>query len=837
MPPAVIPAAPPAARTAFTFVAGAVAAGTPPTFTVTDTSPLVTSLVFLPWEVGVAGTPARVVRSAVVGAIIMATRRPADPDLTALSRRSILASEMLASEVSTLAHHLDIAGAFAGAYETIEQWEAAIPGILASMAPASLPLLRLTAAMFYDGLVVTRNTPVDILFLSKVSVGDLVRVDSPAPDASYHASALSRAIILLGWKDEPAVVQDGDSEFRQSVERLKRVLARRMPDPDGNASDSAYGRELCSILGDPRLPLAFARAGTTPLHASEELSLTFDYWRGTTAQVQSIQLSRFLGVPRQFPDVGSLVRRFSDPAQAFTQTEMVAATLLPAALSSASLLARLSQLDTRLASASWRASIAHVVNVNPAISGEELAAAIIASHNDLAGGTAGAAAPLPAPGDPASYFAGASYGSVRDASIADALRTDAAVTALAQAANQTGVERVETLLLSGSTLLMRAIFLQEAWLQNKASALSFCSLDQPYLCPYIAESLTERADSDGSTSIPDALQGFVYPGGHLDILRSGKWSTLDFINSPGGQLQIEHMETGAVFSPVSERDRFTVDAVLDYMELYGKRLFFAIGFSLSPQTGHSFSDLLELQRKALRFARTLPQHESAEWLTFLHAELAGALDLAGGLYLSKLKSARPERDEAAISAFLPDATPYWINVNARLTRAQPLAQLRSAFPTLFSSEPVSVPGTATDTPPGTHQPGKNRGKGAGKDAGKDTDKTRLKGPGSKSHFCQVISSQELFYCGTVIQVDKLEAYCAASKGLCLPVVLSTKKGAEALELCPNPEKHGGLEAACHKRPSDLDISHVFKNLTRKATNAELKAANWQVAGKGKRKKA
>ena len=42
---------------------------------------------------------------------------------------------------------------------------------------------------------------------------------------------------------------------------------------------------------------------------------------------------------------------------------------------------------------------------------------------------------------------------------------------------------------------MRAIFLQEAWLQNKASALSFCSLDEPYLRPYLAATVCEDPDT------------------------------------------------------------------------------------------------------------------------------------------------------------------------------------------------------------------------------------------------------------------------------------------------------------------------------------------------------
>ena len=70
-----------------------------------------------------------------------------------------------------------------------------------------------------------------------------------------------------------------------------------------------------------------------------------------------------------------------------------------------------------------------------------------------------------------------SYGSIREQSIGDALRSSEAIQALNQAHNQSGVERVETIMQSNSVLLTRAELLQEPWLHNKNATPAFCSLD------------------------------------------------------------------------------------------------------------------------------------------------------------------------------------------------------------------------------------------------------------------------------------------------------------------------------------------------------------------------
>ena len=69
--------------------------------------------------------------------------------------------------------------------------------------------------------------------------------------------------------------------------------------------------------------------------------------------------------------------------------------------------------------------------------------------------------------------------------------------------------------------------------------------------------------------------------------------------------------------------------------------------------------------------------------------------------------------------------------------------------------------------------------------------------------------------------------------MCWPVLLTKKKGEAALELCPDHAKHGGLNAACHKRPKNFDLEYIYKHFTRAATSAENKAQDWTTMKKRK----
>ena len=111
-------AVPAAARTLIQEVAGDPALLLEPRWTVARDSPVVTSLAFLPWEIQVAPLRTPVARSSMVGAIILATRRPLDADLAVLRGRSFLTHYVSVMEASLILYHLDSVGAFDSIYTT-----------------------------------------------------------------------------------------------------------------------------------------------------------------------------------------------------------------------------------------------------------------------------------------------------------------------------------------------------------------------------------------------------------------------------------------------------------------------------------------------------------------------------------------------------------------------------------------------------------------------------------------------------------------------------------------------------------------------------------------------
>ena len=68
---------------------------------------------------------------------------------------------------------------------------------------------------------------------------------------------------------------------------------------------------------------------------------------------------------------------------------------------------------------------------------------------------------------------------------------------------------------------------------------------------------------------------------------------------------------------------------------------------------------------------------------------------------------------------------------------------------------------------------------------------------------------------------------------CWPVLLSKKKGAAALTLCPEHGTHGSIKSKMHTRPSSFDLDYVYKHFTRKPTSDENAAAGWVPVKRGK----
>ena len=834
MPPAAAPNSqqdqPPASRSTFTHIPGNPGNKVEDRLSLPSDSPIVTSLPFINWEQQ-AGPPATASapRSKVVGTFLLATHRPSLLDSSRLEEWPFISTEVDHDELSKWARELDISGAFNQAHALLGDWAEAALGY--SRKAANPDNLRLVEDNFAESeLWSSHHDPYELSFLNHTSISDLLRAGDAMPDESFQPIALSRAYFMFGSKDNHTERGSASSAVRIAAESVTDILKTAMHSTA--PSPSALARRLASSLQDIHLPREFCMHACTPRDVLREFELGYSYHSGTSNEVANIEKNLFLNVGFAFPSFKPILDKFHSGRGAAAQFDILFSHLLPSNLSSATTLVRLQALESLLARASWRAAIAHLDNAQPNASGPDFISSLIKTQTEVGATSAGDAAGSTASASAAPSSLGpadASYGSIRQQSIADALRSDAALEALDEAAKQTGVERVETLMQSNCVLLTRAELLQEAWLHNKHSVLASCSLDRPYLCPYIASQLTEDKITG---TVPDRLRPYVYPDTELATLRTEKWSALKILEQA---LEIRRLERGTRTAKVKPSETFVVESCLRLISEYGGRLFFGLNLGFSPTQGLAFSDGVDLQLKGLDIAHTLPAAECAEWKTFLDEQFRkNWLDAGGAHYHSKLRSGRPDADESQLSEFLPKENAYFQNVMARIKRVEPVAEMRVALPTLFSTDPVPLPGTSA-----SHAPLK-----LPDDRKLKNDKVREKqkkpgepsGPGSKSKFSYSINPKELFLAGTVFKTDEIAQHykLARPDHLCWPVLLTKKTGEAALELCPDHANHGDLKAAVHTRPKSFDLDFIYKKFTRAPTPDENKKADWKP---GKKRKA
>lgn len=833
MPPAAVvnPAPPAQSRTTFQLVVGQAGPFVEASWTVPHDSPLVKSLPFIQWHLGPAPQRAAAPRSRVVGAILAITRHPTSVEEARLRTMPLLLHEMQVTAGSAFLHELDCVGAFSVVYETEDEWIEAGPKLWAKLsAPDNL---RLSSGSFYateDYALRNQVAPATMDYLLATSIGALAVADGADAQGDPATLALSRATILLGSKDTRAERADDASTLCIVTERARNVLLRMLHTT--NATPAGLAAVFVTAMATVKLPTAFHSYSMEPMHAIVEFEAAYAREQGSAGEARAVEIVRIRRVGRVFSHLQPVLIRFNSDGEAWMEIERLSVSILPASHAAASTLVRLAALDGVCRTPAWSSFVSHAITANPLLSGSDLVSAMVTSHTDLAAASAGLASGsaalavgVGAAGPPMGL--GQAYGSVREASLADALQAQVARDALEAAAKQTGVERVETMMQSGSTVVMRATLLQEAWLQNKSTALSFASMDEPYIRPYFSATLCEDASSG---TVPDRLSGFVLSPEVLAITRTPKWSGLPLLKIA---LEIEGLRHGCSFKPVSDFDTYTVTYCLNLIRDAGSRLFFALGLDLSPQNGNSFTDGVDLQIESCNFARTLPPRECTEWLKFSATEFkANFLDAGGEHYHAKLRSGRPDHPQAVISEFVPPENAFFVNVRARMRRAEPIAELRVALPTLLSAAPVVVPGTSGGG--GSHEDGDViTRKSKGKNKGKNRDKPGESGPGSKSGMAYVISPAELFHSGVVFKSDEIRSKYNLDPTACLPVLLTKKTGDDALQLCPEHATHGDMTAKCHKRPKGFDLNHIYKNFTRKASSAELKVANWSPRKKSK----
>ena len=71
--------------------------------------------------------------------------------------------------------------------------------------------------------------------------------------------------------------------------------------------------------------------------------------------------------------------------------------------------------------------------------------------------------------------------------------------------------------------------------------------------------------------------------------------------------------------------------------------------------------------------------------------------------------------------------------------------------------------------------------------------------------------------------------CGCKQGdKCWPVLLSSKEGAAALELCPEPQAHGGIKSKKHTAPQGFSRKQMTEKHSEPATAEQKKEAGWKT---------
>ena len=266
--PPVAPPPPPAARTRITHVPG------DPTHRVEDrwqlpgTCPMVTSFPFLRWALSGVPQVASVTRSSLAGTLILITRRPEDAEWLKLDDAPVLSSEVDHAVAEIWAHEIDKVHGFGTIYTSLGAWAKAAPLLAANVVNPAL--IRLEEDAFASSTLWTaRAGPAQLAFTASTTLGDLINANYELSDTVFAPLALSRAIILLGSKDNATERNDEGSTLRIAAERVTGIMSKLL---DATApSASSLAAKFPSVMADLHLPCLFRMHACNSVAALKEL--------------------------------------------------------------------------------------------------------------------------------------------------------------------------------------------------------------------------------------------------------------------------------------------------------------------------------------------------------------------------------------------------------------------------------------------------------------------------------------------------------------------------------------------------------------------------------------
>ena len=412
-----------------------------------------------------------------------------------------------------------------------------------------------------------------------------------------------------------------------------------------------------------------------------------------------------------------------------------------------------------------------------------------------------------------------------------------------------GLELLEVCALSGSMLISKQFFSGTTAFAGAHPLLGRLALLHPDRRQYFATRMVQDLESG---IIPDLLRTYDYNETELGYFLGFQWHKMDGVNSKrGGFLRIRELLTASKWSEVPESEFYTVEECLSGLRPFFKALWTAAGFpaSVDPADGFSIETALMYQSQYIQYANGFEAEISREWRQEGNAKFREMLERSGQKSMVKLTAVRLVDQEFGPICKLDD--PWHVHLANKIEMSRSLTQVRLAFPSLMSNPTVQLSGTTLSNRGvrnergagggrgarssggsgggrGGHKSGRGSdGRGAAADASKRKQPATAAGPGSKAHLAMPLSDGQFFMAGSVFSPDDLAAKYGFDKNKkCLPVLLSNKPGAAALELCPNHATHGGLNTEWHKRPNNFNLQQCLKQFGKKATASQCQEAGW-----------
>lgn len=846
----------PAADTTFTRVAGPLTSLDPDELSLPSTCPAITSLQFLTWSPAAAGGQHTIPEAEVQGLCILAcTFNLADGRvLQALRSANLLEHELGLARCSAVFHELHDARIFEASYHSDLEFITAVQDsslintavlqfdpswlspldpfdVVATPAVPARAASRGVAAVAAVPAAPASPGPASLKFLHLATWASLLSEGTRLLQGQ-ESRVLARAVVLLSHRRRNDTRHDTSSDI-QSVANTLATYARSWAGLGVSPSPSQLARQLPSYFVSCMsiMPADLAGSCGTAVACEAELRDGQILLRGRETEAASVVWARIHCNLRRFP----VIDQFSGKLGSCGETkDLMERLMIGMQVPPGTPLVRTWELVRDLErKGKWQV-------VRDLFAGGSTPSQVVEELLDSHTTTAGAAAVLDSGVASSSSAMGATAfsgaGSMEQREFERAITSPNFIAAYETMKDAGGTAVLDAAATSGSVLMLRFLFSAPSWMRPRHTAfdlLGKCLADRAsYLAYCSAVSAT-----DGE--VPKRFSTYRLSDFQSELFWSCRWSEMDMVNadlsSPyqGGFLALRYLENGTKYDRVIKADFFTVESSLLGIRDWFGRLLLGVGFSPSPGEGFSWTDVIDRQIDLVRYFNGLPAADKMEWQVWANENFTiHALERAQTLFKAKLITSRPA--DEVVSAFLPDGSAFFSNITAKLEDAQPIAVVRRAFPSYFSSATVALPGTTPSTSraavPELIDAGRGRGGGSSQSisTGKQKLSEKMDSPGSKAGLSKMLSDGTKFLASKVCDINAVAASLKVKvDDYCWPVLFSNKSGASALALCPCPDQHGGLKSKFHQPPKGFDKAKLTKRYFTAASAEQLRAAGWR----------